>query len=137
MAWTKKQLIEEAFAELALAGYVFDLDADQLEAALRKLDTMMAAWSGAGISIGYLLPATPDASNIDDEAGVPDTAVEAVYMNLAMKLAAGRGKVLTAETRSAAQRGYNALLGAAVAPAAGQCSGLTLAGAGNKLWRAW
>lgn len=137
MAWTKKQLIESAFEELALAGFVFDLDPDQLEAALRKLDTMMAAWSGDGISIGYLLPASPDASNIDDDASVPDTAVEAIYMNLAVKLAAGRGKVLTAETRSAAHRGYIALLGAAVAPAPGQCSGLPLAGAGNKPWRNW
>ncbi|MDK6077936.1 packaged DNA stabilization gp4 family protein [Massilia varians] len=137
MAWTKKQLIEAAFEELALAGFVFDLDADQLEAALRKLDTMMAAWSGAGISIGYLLPAAPDASNIDDDAGIPDTAVEAVYMNLAVKLAAGRGKTLTVETRTAAQRGYNALLGAAVAPAPGQCSGLAATGAGNKPWRGW
>lgn len=137
MAWTKQQLIEAAFGELALAHFVFDLDPDQLEAALRKLDTMMAAWSGAGISIGYLLPASPDASNIDDDAGVPDAAVEAIYMNLAVKLAAGRGKTLTAETRSAAQRGYNQLLGAAVAPSAGQCSGLPLGGAGNKPWRGW
>jgi hypothetical protein len=137
MAWTKKQLIESAFEELALAGYVFDLDADQLEAALRKLDTMMAAWSGVGIAIGYLLPTSPDASNIDDDAGIPDTAVEAVYMNLAVKLAAGRGKTLTVETRNAATRGYTVLLGAAVAPAPGHCSGLPLAGAGNKPWRGW
>lgn len=135
--WTKQQLIEAAFAELALAHFVFDLDADVLEAALRKLDAMMAAWSGDGISIGYALPATPDDSNIDDDSGIPDTANEAVYMSLAIKLAAGRGKALTAETRTAAARGYNALLGAAVAPAAGQTSGLPLNGAGNKPWRGW
>lgn len=135
--WTKKQLIEAAFEELALAGFVFDLDADQLEAALRKLDTMMATWSGVGISIGYVLPATPDDSNIADAAGIPDTAVEPVYMNLAVKLAAGRGKTLTTETRTAAQRGYNTLLGAAVAPTEGQASGLACNGAGNKPWRTY
>ena len=137
MGWTKKQVIEAAFEELALAGYVFDLDADQLEGALRKLDTMMADWGGDGIDIGYLLPATPDASNIDDDSGIPDTANQAVYMNLAVKLAAGRGKTLTAETRTAAARGYSKLLGAAVAPAANQSSGLPLNGAGNKPWRAF
>lgn len=135
--WTKQELIEAAFAELALAHYVFDLDADTLEAALRKLDAMMATWSGDGILIGYALPATPDDSNIGDDSGIPDTANEAVYMNLAVKLAAGRGKALTAETRTAAARGYNTLLGAAVAPAAGQASGLPLNGAGNKPWRGW
>jgi hypothetical protein len=137
MGWTKKQLIEQAFGELALAHFVFDLDADTLESALRALDTMMATWAGVGISIGYALPASPDLSNIDDDASIPDTAVEAVYMNLAVKLAAGRGKALSVETRSTARTGYNSLLGTAVAPAAGQSSGLPLIGAGNKPWRGW
>jgi hypothetical protein len=137
MGWTKQQLIEQAFGELALAHFVFDLDADTLESALRALDTMMATWSGVGISISYALPTSPDLSNIGDDAGIPDSAVEAVYMNLALKLAAGRGKALTVETRSAARAGYNALLGAAVSPAAGQSSGLPLIGAGNKPWRGW
>lgn len=135
--WTKQQLIEAAFGELALAHFVFDLDADTLESALRALDTMMAAWSGVGISIGYALPDSPDLSNIDDDAGIPDTAIEAVYTNLAVKLAAGRGKTLSVETRSTAKTGYNALLGAAVAPAPGQGSGLSLIGAGNTPWRGW
>ena len=132
--WTKQQLIDQAFAELARAGYVFDLGADVLEDALRQLDTMMAEWSGAGISIGYTLPATPDDSNIGDDSGIPDTANRAVYMNLAVQLAAGRGKSLTAQTIAAATRGYNALLGAAVTPTS-QSSGMPLIGAGNKPWR--
>lgn len=135
--WTKQQLIEAAFAELALAHYVFDLDADTLESALRKLDSMMAAWAGVGIDIGYAPPATPDDSDISADSGIPDAANEAVYMSLAVKLAAGRGKVLSAETRTAAARGYGVLLGAAVAPAAGQASGLPRTGAGNKPWRGW
>jgi hypothetical protein len=135
MGWTKQQLIEQAFGELALAGYVFDLDADTLESALRNLDTMMAEWSGLGISIGYLLPATPDDSNIGDDAGIPNESVRAVYSNLAVQLAAGRGKALTPQTMATAQRGYNTLLGAAVSPTSGQCSGLPRIGAGNKPWR--
>ena len=133
--WTKQQLIEQAFGELALAGYVFDLDADTLESALRQLDTMMAEWSGAGIDIGYALPATPDDSSIGDDSGIPDAANRPVYMNLAVQLAAGRGKALTPQTIAAATRGYNALLGAAVSPTSGQCSGLPRIGAGNKPWR--
>lgn len=132
--WTKQQLIDQAFAELARAGYVFDLGADVLEDALRQLDSMMAEWSGAGISIGYVLPATPDDSNIGDDSGIPDSANRPVYMNLAVTLAAGRGKALAPQTLAAAQSGYNALLGAAVAPV-GQSSGMPLIGAGNKPWR--
>jgi hypothetical protein len=135
MGWTKQQIIEQAFGELALAGHVFDLDADTLESALRELDTMMAEWSGLGISIGYLLPATPDDSNIGDDSGIPNESVRSVYMNLASQLAASRGKTLTAQTLATAQRGYNILLGTAVTPTSGQCSGLPRIGAGNKPWR--
>jgi hypothetical protein len=135
--WTKQQIIEQAFDELALAGFVYDLDPDQLESALKKLDTMMAAWGAVGISLGYLLPANPDDSNIEDATGIPDSAVEAVYMNLAQKLAAARGKSLTAETKLTAKRGYDALLGAA---ARAQARATTMPntmprGAGNKPWR--
>lgn len=133
--WTKQQLIEQAFVELALAHVVYDLDADTLEGGLRTMDTMMADWSDLGISIGYALPATPDDSNIGDDSGIPDTANRAVYTNLAVALAAGRGKTLTPQTIAAATSGYNRLLGVAVTPAAGQCSGLPLIGAGNKPWR--
>jgi hypothetical protein len=135
--WTKSQIIDQAFSELARAGYAFDLGAEVREDALRQLDTMMAEWSGAGISIGYALPATPDDSDIGDDSGIPDTANRAVYINLAITLAAGRGKTLTPQTIAAATSGYNALLGAAVTPTSGQCSGLPRIGAGNKPWRCY
>jgi len=135
--WTKKQLIEQAFDELALAGFVYDLDPDQLESALRRMDTMLAQWSGAGIALGYLLPAGPDDSNIDDASGIPDAAIEAVYMNLAVRIAASRGKTLTAETKLAAKRAYDRLLGnvARAAARAVPMPNTMPRGAGNKPWR--
>jgi hypothetical protein len=135
--WTKQQIIEQAFDELALAGFTFDLDPDQLDSALRRLDTMMAAWGAVGISLGYLLPANPDDSTLDDETGIPDSAIEAVYMNLAVKIAASRGKTLTAETKLAAKHGYDQLLGTAVREAARATPmpSTMPRGAGNKPWR--
>jgi hypothetical protein len=134
MAWTKQQLIEQAFGELALAHFVFDLDADTLESALCVLDTMMAEWLELGIDVGYLLPFTPEDSNIGDDSGIPLSAGATVWSNLAVRLAAGRGKSLTAQTIATATTGYNRLLGVAVKPV-GQASSLSLAGAGNKSWR--
>jgi hypothetical protein len=135
--WTKQQIIEQAFAELALAGFTFDLSPEQLENALRNLDTMMAAWGSVGISLGYLLPANPDDSSLDDATGIPDSAIEGVYMNLAQKLAAARGKTLTAETKLAAKKGYDALLGAAARAQAraAPMPNTMPRGAGNKPWR--
>ncbi len=135
MAWTKQQLIEQAFGELALAHFVFDLDAGTLENALRILDTMMAEWFELGIDIGYLLPSAPEDSDTGDDSGIPYSAAATVWSNLAMRLAAGRGKTLTAQTVTTATTGYNRLLGVAVKPAGGQSSGLPLAGAGNRPWR--
>ena len=135
--WTKDQLISKAFSELALAGYVYDLSPEVREDALQTLDAMMAEWFGVGIALGYLLPATPDDSNIDDLSGIPDTANQAVYMNLAAALAAGRGKTLTARTLLTAKRGYDRLLGAAARAAARQVPmpNTMPLGAGNKPWR--
>lgn len=134
MAWTKQQLLEQAYGELALAHFVFDLDADTLESALRVMDSMMAEWLEQGIDIGYLLPSTPEDSNIGDDSGIPYSAVATVWSNVAMRLAAGRGKALTAQTIATATTGYNRLLGVAVKPQ-GQSSGLALVGAGNTPWR--
>lgn len=135
--WTKSQLIQKAFGELALAGYVYDLDADQLEDALSTLDSMMAEWTTYGISIGYALPATPDDSNIDDDSGIPGASNRAVFLNLAVALAAGRGKALTAQTLGSAARAYQQLLGAAARAAAVRqpLPNTMPQGAGNKPWR--
>lgn len=135
--WTKKQIIAKAFAELALAGFVYDLDPEQLEDALQSLDAMLAEWTTSGVNLGYLLPATPDDSSIDDLSGIPDTANRTVYLNLAVTLAAGRGKTLTTETKAAAARGYHQLLGAAARSVARQAPmpNTMPRGAGNKPWR--
>lgn len=135
MAWTKQQLVEQAYGELALASFTYDLDADMLESALRSLDTMMAEWAELGISIGYLLPSTPEDSNIGDDSGIPYSAGAAVWTNLALRRAAAHGKQLTPQTIATATSGYSRLLGVAVTPTCGQCSGLPRIGAGNKPWR--
>lgn len=135
MAWTKQQIVEQAYGELALAGHTFDLGAEVRENALRVLDTMMAEWFDLGIDIGYLLPSTPEDSNVGDDSGIPYRGGATVWSNLAVRLAAAHGKVLAAQTIAAARSGYNRLLGVAVAPDPGQSSGLPLTGAGNKPWR--
>lgn len=135
--WTKDQLISKAFSELAMAGYVYDLSPEVREDALQTMDAMMAEWAGSGVTIGYLLPATPDDSDIDSDSGIPDAANQVVYLNLAVSLAAGRGKTLTARTLAAAARGYSRLLGAA-ARAAARATPMPNTmprGAGNKPWR--
>lgn len=112
--FTKRMLINAAFEELALAGFVFDITPDEQVSALRRLDSMMATWGGPGIGIriGYNATVNPGNSDPDQESGIPDWANEAVYLNLAIRLAAGYGKTLAKSTTVPAKFAYDALVSA-------------------------
>ena len=110
MNWTKRQFIVQAFEEIGMANYVFDLQAEQLQAALRRLDSMMATWNALGLRVGYPIPSTPEDSDLDEETNVPDAANEAIYLNLALRLAPTVGKQVAPETRLAARSAYMSLV---------------------------
>lgn len=137
MAWTKRQLIDEAFGVLALQGFRVNLDADQRQGALRKLDSMIGMWNGLGIRLGYPLTSNPDDSDIDSDSGIPDWANLAVYMKLSVLMASGYGKALSPETLAMAKAAYNVLLSrAASADVQQQQLPDTMPrGAGSKPWR--
>ena len=132
MGWTKLQLVEEAYAELGLAGYVFDMAPEELERAGRRLDLMMATWDSKGIRVGYNSSTGPDTLDISADSGIPLTAVEAVVTNLAMRLCPGEGKGPHPTTREKAKEGYDALMSAAAVPSMQQLRGGMPLGAGNK-----
>lgn len=137
MSWTKRQIVTEAFGELALAGFDFDLQPEELDAGLRRLDTMMATWAGLGIQVGYSMATSPDDSDLDQDSGLAMIAVEAVYMSLACKLAASKGKALPTSTTRATKQAYDSLI---VTVAKSQVQQQQLAagtprGAGRKPWR--
>lgn len=134
MGWTKLQFIEQAYDEIGLASYFYDLTAEEQQNALRKLDTMMSTWNGKGIRLSYPLPSSPSDSVISQETTVPDSANEAIYTNLAIRLAPGVGKVVSLDTKEAANSGYQTLLSRATIPKEMQYPGTMPAGAGNKPW---
>lgn len=136
MIWTKQQIIEEAFGELALAGYVFNLAPEDLLSAMRRLNLMMATWQAKGIELGYAFPASADAGDFDDPSGLPDRAIETVILHLAITLAAGRGKQLTGSTLANAKLGFDALMSVAAMPTTTMSFPDTMPrGSGNKPWR--
>lgn len=135
MSWTKKQLIDQAYAEIGLADYVFDLQPEDLEYALRILDTMVARWSGKGVKINYNLPSSPDSSSLDDESGIPDAATQAVYLNLALQLAPSNGKMPSADMRRNAKSASDDLSTFVSFIPERQYRSKTQAGEGNKPYR--
>lgn len=135
MSWTKRQFVNQAFEEIGLASYVFDLQPEQLQSALRRMDAMMAAWNAKGIRVGYPIPTSPENSDLDDETGVPDAANEAIYTNLAIRIAPSFGKAVSQEAKVSARAAYDVLLMRAAVPPEMQLPGSLPAGAGNKPWR--
>lgn len=137
MGWTKRQFVTQAFEEIGLAAYVFDLTPEQMQSALRRLDSMMASWNAKGIRLGYPTPTDPQNSDLDEQTNVPDSSNEAVYLNLAIRLAPGFGKTPSPETKSSAKAAYDTLMSLAAMPVEQQLPGTMPAGAGNKPWRVY
>lgn len=137
MGWTKRSLIEDAYGELALAGYEFDLSAEEMQTGLRRLDLMMAQWSGPGrgLQLGYSVGLSPTGSDLDDDSGLPIYAIRTVVCSLAIELAPGNGKPLHPSTLSAARDGMQQLLVRAAFPAEQQLPNTLPRGAGSKPWR--
>lgn len=110
MAWSKRYLASAALEEIGVASFQYDVTPAELVSVIRRLDSMMAQWDGMGIRIGYALPSGESGSDPDDDSGLPDTALEAVTLNLAVRIAPSYGKALSMDTRMVAHRAYQALL---------------------------
>ena len=136
MAFTKRDMIDQAFSEIGMASYVFDLQDDQIADALRRLDAMMATWNGRGIRLGYPLPSSATSSVATDPMNVPDRALEAIALNLAVRIAPGYGKAVSPDTKASAKSAYNQLIVHSAQPIERQLDPYSIpAGAGKKGWR--
>lgn len=134
MAWTKGQLIAEAFGELAVAGYAFDTTPEETQTAARRLEAMMGQWLARGVSVGYRFAADPTNPDPDEDSGVATAAAEPVFLHLALRIAVGYGKALPATTVAAAREGFAALLRASEEIPQQASRGMPL-GAGDKYGR--
>jgi hypothetical protein len=137
MGYSKRQFVYAAFEEIGLASYVFDLQPEQLQSALRRLDAMMADWNGKGIRLGYPLPGSPQDSDLDEPTLVPDWANEAIICSLGIRVAPSYGKQVMNETKATAKQGYDTLLQRATFPLEQQFPNTMPSGAGNKPWRVY
>lgn len=137
MGWTKGDIVRKAFAELALAGWVYDLDPDEIADAMGTLDLLMAEWHSQGLRIAYNMGNGPSGSDESDDSGLPLVAVSAVYLALAVRLSSGKGKALTAATMRATKAAWDALVSRQASNDVREQqypSGLPR-GAGSKPWR--
>ena len=135
MSYSKNQFVLAAFDELGLSQQEFDLQPEDMQSAMRRLDAMMAEWNGEGIRLAYPIPGSPEDSALDEETLVPDSANEAIITNLAIRIAPSRGKMVPPETKAVAKKGYCTLMRIAAQPPLMQMPETMPAGAGHKTWR--
>ena len=136
MSWTKREVVSNAFEEIGLASYSFDLQPEQMQAGLRRLDNMMATWNSRGLRLGYPLTDSPADSDLDQDTNVTDEAIEAMVSNLAIRLAPLFGKTVSPDTKAGARGAYMALLSRRTQIVEKLIDASAVpAGAGTKYWR--
>jgi hypothetical protein len=98
---TKRLVIDMAYDEVRLAVPEFQINPNELNTVLTKLDMLMDEWAASGIYLGYNAPTTPGDGDLDDEIGIPNAALHAVALYLALRVSPAFGKSLSAETKAA------------------------------------
>ena len=138
MSYTKRQFVVAAFREIGLASYDFDLVDAELIDACTRLDAMMAQWNAKGIRVAYPMPGSPVTiiTQLDVATDVPDSANEAIILNLGIRIAPGYGKSVMPDTKISAKEAYTTLLSWAMStPPERQFPSTLPTGAGNKPFR--
>lgn len=89
---TKSDIAQRALARLAITGFSFEVDPEEIREAVIALEYQMADWDARGIKCGYRFAVSPETANVADESGLPDIAFKAVTDQLAITLSDSYGK---------------------------------------------
>lgn len=139
MSWTKRDIINQAYEEIGMGGLVYDMDPQNLETALVRLDAIVSRWMEKGVDIPYPTPENPEESDIDDETMIASDEAEALYLALAVRVAPTVGKTVSIETATAAKAAYDTVLGKYMRPKGFKDQNIRDTGlppgSGHKPWR--
>lgn len=100
---TKGELIRAALGEFGITS-AFDITPEELQDGIARMNRIAAQWDGQGIRVGYNF-----GTSSQTDAGIPDTAENALVLALAVQWAPSFGKTVGQDTRVAAKQAWNAL----------------------------
>ena len=135
MAWAKIDIINAAFEELGIASYSYDLQPEQYESALRRLDMIVSGWKSKNLDINYPTSSGALDSDLNQNTNASDIANPAMYYNLAIALSGQYGKAVQPETKRLAKYSLNQLFIESTKPTQMQYPTSMPTGAGNKPYR--
>lgn len=132
---TKRSLIGQAYIEVALNGWEYDISPEEMDKALVRLDMLCAELALRGIDINYNAPSAVGFGDLDDDLGCPDGAFFGLAILLAKRLCPSMGKKLSMESREALDAAEKALRASArsLVPSMGLGRATPL-GTGNRTW---
>lgn len=131
---TKRQLVEQAFTECSINGWEYDIEPDEKDTALTRLDALMRELQGRDLELGYSFPAQIGTGSLDDQLGCADQAFFALAILLAERLCPTMGKTQSKESRIALHNAMKALRSATTQIPTMQLAIGTPLGSGNKPW---
>lgn len=92
---TKGDIVRQAFQHLRISGLTNKARNEDTQLALQTLESMLLAWTNKGLNLSW--NKSPDFVDPDpqEDSGISDADYEAIYVNLAVKLAPAFGKPTT------------------------------------------
>ncbi len=101
----KGEYVSGAYEQLAIWGITADPEPQEIVKALVRLNGLMLQWENRNIFLGWNV----GAEDPNDESGLPDWAQEAVFTNLALKIAPLYGRMATTDQKQEAANAYEAI----------------------------
>ncbi len=118
---TMRDVVQGAYARLALLPLGADLDPDRAAAGLAALNDLLASWAAEGVGTGFSAPLA-----LSDTFPLDPTHVSGVKAMLAVQIASASGIEAAPAVQREAKRGWSALrAGYIAAHDADQDRGLT------------
>lgn len=89
---TKGDIVNQAFEYLRISGLTNEAAPRDTQLALRSLDSIMLAWTNKGLNLSWNKSDDFTDPDPQEDSGISDADYEAIYVNLAVKLAPAFGK---------------------------------------------
>lgn len=105
-SYSNKNIIDAALEEIGLDPVDFNVNGAEYQKCLRRLDVMMAEWLHNGYDMGYTFATDSSNPDLDAASDLSNFAHQAVYLNLAVKIAPSFGKQIFTDTKESAQQAY-------------------------------
>lgn len=105
---TKGDIVNQAYVNLRISGLTSKATPEDTKMGLQTLEVMLLSWTNNGLNLGWIKSPYITDPDPQEDSGISDASYEAIYINLAVKLAPAFGKMPN-QLDSMARELYSAL----------------------------